>query len=131
MSLSVLTDEQICFLLENLTLEELESFREELKSALHEYSNGTQSIDVDCIHQPERTSIHSHATGATTLFMPSASPAGHGVKGMLCVLAPYNFCRKGSQCPSHHIILCREPSTKGRPVRDQAHRRHHTILSRW
>jgi hypothetical protein len=81
MSFTVLNDTEIRSLLESLTLDELEGFRTELKSALHEYSTGTQSVQSGLIHQPERTSIHSNATGATTLFMPSASPVGHGVKG--------------------------------------------------
>lgn len=80
MSLSILTDEQIRGLLENLTFDELEDFRNELKSALHEYSNGTQAVDEGMLHQPERTSVHSSTTGATTLFMPSCSPGGYGVK---------------------------------------------------
>ncbi|KAK3381574.1 ornithine cyclodeaminase [Podospora didyma] len=77
---SVLTDDQIRELLENLTVDELEEFRAELKAALHQYSTGTQAPDESSVNQPERTSIHSAETGATTLFMPSCSPAGHGVK---------------------------------------------------
>ncbi|KAL1852491.1 hypothetical protein VTK73DRAFT_9186 [Phialemonium thermophilum] len=80
MPLSVLTDDQVRLLLENLTLEELESFREELRRALHDYSTNTQSMDEGLLHQPTRTSIHSAQSGITTLFMPSCSPAGHGVK---------------------------------------------------
>ncbi len=80
MSLSVLTDDQIRLLLESLTIEELESFREELKWALHDYSNGTQAIEDGIIHQPHRTTIHNR--GVDTVFMPSASPAGHGIKGI-------------------------------------------------
>ncbi len=81
MSLTVLTDDQVKILLESLTLDELESFRNSLKSALHEYSTGTQSVGDGDIHQPLRTSITSERTGAMTLFMPSCSPAGVGVKG--------------------------------------------------
>jgi hypothetical protein len=92
MSLSVLTDEQIRLLLENLTLEELETFREELKSALHEYSTGTQSIEDGSIHQPDRTVVNSSGTGATTLFMPSCSAAGHGIKGKLPSPMQMHFC---------------------------------------
>lgn len=80
MSLSVLTDEQIRLLLESLTVEELESFVLNLKGALHDYSNGSQ-VESD-IHQPQRQSVNSSRTGATTLFMPSSSPAGVGVKGV-------------------------------------------------
>lgn len=80
MPLSVLTDDEIRLLLENLTQDDLEPFTAGLKLALHEYSTNTQSDDT-LVHQPERISVHSPATGATTLFMPSTSPGGHGVKG--------------------------------------------------
>ena len=81
MSLTILTDEQISALLESLTIDEAEEVLESLRSALHEYSTAQQPIDAGLIHQPERTVIHSKATGATTLFMPSANRSGHGVKG--------------------------------------------------
>ena len=79
MSLSILTDDQIRLLLESLTVEELEGFREDLKSALHQYSTGTQAFNDGIVHQPHRTSVEN--SGVTTLFMPSCSPAGHGIKG--------------------------------------------------
>lgn len=81
MSLTVLPDEVIEQLLENLTRDEAERFQDVLKSALHEYSTAAQAIDAGLYHQPGRTSSHSDRTGATTLFMPSTSPVGHGVKG--------------------------------------------------
>ncbi|KAH8167615.1 hypothetical protein CIB48_g616 [Xylaria polymorpha] len=80
MSLTVLPDEVIEQLLENLTRDEAERFQDVLKSALHEYSTAAQAIDAGLYHQPGRTSSHSDRTGATTLFMPSTSPVGHGVK---------------------------------------------------
>ncbi|KAK3682476.1 UbiD family decarboxylase [Podospora appendiculata] len=89
MALTVLTDDQIRILLENLTVDELESFRNDLKTALHEYSTGTQVPSQGAIHQPERTSLHNAETGATTLFMPSSSPAGHGVKVITLSSAKY------------------------------------------
>lgn len=81
MSLTILSDEQIRGLLENLSREEAEDFVAVLRNALHEYSNGTQSIKDGVVHQPERISVHSNTTGATTLFMPSVSGLGHAVKG--------------------------------------------------
>lgn len=81
MPLSVLTDEQINGLLEALTVEELEMFYTDLKEALHDFSVGSQSGEDADIHLPHRQSINSSRTGATTLFMPSGSPAGLGVKG--------------------------------------------------
>ncbi|KAK4126905.1 NAD(P)-binding protein [Parathielavia appendiculata] len=79
MTLTVLTDNQIRSLLENLTVAELEGFRVALASALHEHSTGIQG-DTPIHQQPERVSIHNTTTGATTLFMPSCSSAGHGIK---------------------------------------------------
>lgn len=82
MSISVLTDNEIKGLLESMTLEELESFSTDLKGALHDYSVGSQTPGEDAdIHLPHRQTIHSSTTGATSLFMPSGSPAGLGVKG--------------------------------------------------
>ncbi|RYC63281.1 hypothetical protein CHU98_g2916 [Xylaria longipes] len=80
MSLTVLPDEAIRELLENLTRDEAERFQDVLKSALHEYSTATQAIEENLYHQPPRTSSYSDRTGATTLFMPSNSPVGHGIK---------------------------------------------------
>ncbi|KAK1774480.1 hypothetical protein QBC45DRAFT_385353 [Copromyces sp. CBS 386.78] len=80
MTFSILTDDEIKSLLNNLTIDELESFRKNLRDALHEYSTGAQTPGQALIHQPERTVVRSGVTGATTLFMPSCSPAGHGVK---------------------------------------------------
>ncbi|KAK3994570.1 hypothetical protein QBC44DRAFT_322298 [Cladorrhinum sp. PSN332] len=77
MTLTVLTDTQIKSILENLTLPELQAALDALRSALHEYSTGSQNSSI---HQPERTSVNSAATGATTLFMPSSSSVGTGVK---------------------------------------------------
>ncbi len=57
MSLSILSDDQIRVLLESLTLEELEAFRDKLKESLHDYSNGVQSTDDGTLHQPLRTSV--------------------------------------------------------------------------
>ncbi|KAH8666770.1 hypothetical protein BX600DRAFT_511671 [Xylariales sp. PMI_506] len=86
MSLAVLSDEDIRRLLESLTVSEAEDIRSKLKCALHEYSTGTQSIEAGLLHQPERTSVHSNATNATTLFMPSCSAEGHGIKGIHLLL---------------------------------------------
>ncbi|KAI1387750.1 ornithine cyclodeaminase [Hypoxylon trugodes] len=80
MSLTVLSDEQIQGLLENLSHPEADQFVDVVKNALHEYSTGTQSIQDGTVHQPERTVISSKITGATTLFMPSCSTLGHAVK---------------------------------------------------
>ncbi|ORY62505.1 UbiD family decarboxylase [Pseudomassariella vexata] len=80
MSLAILSDEDIRNLFESLTHDEVDRFQQSLRCALHEYSTGTQSIEEGQIHQPDRTTVHSNLTNATTLFMPSMSPNGHGVK---------------------------------------------------
>ncbi|KAK3896598.1 hypothetical protein C8A05DRAFT_39856, partial [Staphylotrichum tortipilum] len=74
MPLTVLTDDQIRALLENLTPSELEGFRRALAAALHEYSVGTTPGGEPALHQPERISIHRPATGATTLDNPHHPP---------------------------------------------------------
>lgn len=94
MSLSVLTDEQITGLFESLTVEELEVFNQDLKEALHDYSVGGQSAEDADIQMPHRQSISSSRTGATTLFMPSGSLAGLGVKGEDTSAAPPPLPRK-------------------------------------
>lgn len=81
MSLTILKDDEINDLLNVLTVDELESFRSVLKQALYEYSTGTQAIQDGEIQQPPRTSVTSPVTGCTTLFMPSMSTDGLGMKG--------------------------------------------------
>ncbi|CAK7221805.1 hypothetical protein SCUCBS95973_004624 [Sporothrix curviconia] len=80
MSLTILKDEEILDLLNGLTLDELEGFRGVLKQALYEYSTGTQDVKDGEIQQPPRTVVTSPATGCTTLFMPSCSSDGIGMK---------------------------------------------------
>ncbi|CAK7563145.1 MAG: hypothetical protein SEPTF4163_001004 [Sporothrix epigloea] len=80
MSLTILKDEEILDLLNSLTLDEFEGFRSVLKQALYEYSTGTQDATSGEIQQPPRTSVSSLVTGGTTLFMPSFSNDGIGMK---------------------------------------------------
>lgn len=79
--LHVLSDDQVRELLENLTVDELESFRNELRGTLHEYSAGTNTTQTSLLHQPQRVTVDSNAKGTRTLFMPSTGPGGHSVKG--------------------------------------------------
>ncbi|KAL2162199.1 hypothetical protein VTH06DRAFT_7112 [Thermothelomyces fergusii] len=85
MTLTVLTDDEIRSLLENLTLDDLEGFSDALASALYEYSTGASSDgkadgEESDTRQPERISVRRRDTGATTLFMPSSNSAGNAVK---------------------------------------------------
>ncbi|KIH94190.1 ornithine cyclodeaminase [Sporothrix brasiliensis 5110] len=88
MSLTILKDDEIAELLNYLTFDELESFRSVLKQALYEYSTGTQSVQDGDIQQPPRTSVTSPVTGCTTLFMPSCSTEGLGMKARKDTLPP-------------------------------------------
>ncbi len=91
MTLTVLSDDQIQSLLENLTISDLQGFQNALTSALHEYSFSTRSQDGNAsVHQPERISVQSQATGATTLFMPSSNSTANAVKGTPRLLTPFS-----------------------------------------
>ncbi|KAI9646913.1 hypothetical protein NHQ30_004913 [Ciborinia camelliae] len=79
MSLTILTDSDIKHLLQDLTLRDLEAFQDQMRHALHEYSTGTQDDDCCSLHQPRRTVLESKHK-KTTLFMPSTSSAGIGMK---------------------------------------------------
>jgi len=125
MTLSVLSDDQIRSLLENLTVEELNGFQETLRNALYEYSKSTQTDHVDGIYQIERTSVHSKETGATTLFMPSSSSTGNGVKGEAALPQYHPLFQHPTLIPlSHHPHPAqREP----RQTRDLPYGRHHPL----
>ncbi|KAI1422555.1 UbiD family decarboxylase [Xylaria sp. FL1777] len=112
MSLTILSDEVICALLENLSREEAESFQDALKSALHEYSTGTQAISESLYNQPARTSTYSERTGATTLFMPSSSPVGTGIK-VVTVSSPHADPSLPTIRPTGSLTLY---SPEGNPV---------------
>ncbi|KAI0539070.1 UbiD family decarboxylase [Xylaria digitata] len=112
MSLALLSDEDIRKLLENLTREEAENFRDALESALHEYSTGTQAISTDLYNQPPRTSAYSGRTGATTSFMPSSSPVGHGVK-VVTVSSPHANLSLPTISPTGSLTLY---SPEGTPI---------------
>ncbi|KAB8299858.1 hypothetical protein EYC80_000104 [Monilinia laxa] len=79
MTLTVLTDSDVQHLLRDLTLRDLEGFQDKMRQALHEYSTGTQDDDCCSVHQPKRTVLESR-NQKTTLFMPSTSSAGIGMK---------------------------------------------------
>ena len=88
MSLTVLTDSDIKHLLQDLTLKDLERFQDQMRRSLHEYSTGTQDDDCCSLHQPRRTVLESKQK-RTTLFMPSTSSAGIGMKGRLLFLVVF------------------------------------------
>jgi hypothetical protein len=80
MPLIVLTDADVRTLLSKLMRDDVEYLQNSLSRALHEYSTGTSLEGCAAGNQPERTVIESHR-GNTTLFMPSTSSTGIGMKG--------------------------------------------------
>src|SRR6266487_4629096 len=82
MPLTILTDSDVKDLLHNLTKQDVEALQASLQNALHEYSTGTTNAGACAQNQPNRTVMESKS-GATTLFMPSTSSTGIGIKGMI------------------------------------------------
>ncbi|OAF63349.1 hypothetical protein VC83_00174 [Pseudogymnoascus destructans] len=79
MPLTVLTDADVCQVLESLTIDDAHALQKSLRKALHEYSTGTQGEAACAMHQPERTAMVA-PSGNTTLLMPSTSSSGIGMK---------------------------------------------------
>lgn len=85
MTLTVLSDEQVKDILENLSLDELEDLRKTLASALHAFSTSLGTDGLGVFQQPHRVTTLHPETQATTLYMPSCGPSGMGCKGKLTV----------------------------------------------
>lgn len=81
MTLTVLSDDQVKSILEDLTVDELDEFRAVLSSALNEFSTNTQADLAGLYQQPDSTSTYHASTKTTTLYMPSCGPEGMGCKG--------------------------------------------------
>ncbi|CAG9992555.1 unnamed protein product [Clonostachys byssicola] len=80
MSFTVLSDEQVRSVLEDLTLDELDEFRHVLSSALHEFSKNPRAVAVEPYQQPQyATTLHPDSK-ATTLYIPCAGPEGIACK---------------------------------------------------
>jgi hypothetical protein len=80
MSLTILTDSDVRKILDNLTKEEVERLQAAMSHALYEYATGTTNSGAAEQNQPKRTVLES-PNGTTTLFMPSTSSTGIGIKG--------------------------------------------------
>lgn len=80
--LTVLSDDQVNSILENLKRDELEEFSNVLSRSLHEFSTNAQVADSGVFQQPRRVMTQHPETKATTLYMPSCGPKGMGCKGM-------------------------------------------------
>ncbi len=85
MPLTLLTDTQIEGLLKSLSRDEAFQFLEALELEMHGYSSRNQETaengDTGNPLQPPRISIKNPATQVTSLFMPTGSDRGLGVKG--------------------------------------------------
>lgn len=92
MPLTILSGQDVKDILHNLSIADVEELQRTMRTALHEYSTGTQEDDACATHQPERTVLVS-SSGATTLFMPSTSNTAIGMKGMLFPIKPPRNCR--------------------------------------
>src|SRR5690606_1297402 len=82
MALTVLTNNQVRSVLDNLSQDQFYGFQATLSRALHEYSTNPKTAEDGLYRQPPRTHYSNLRTGATTLFMPSIGPNGMGIKGI-------------------------------------------------
>ncbi|KAG0648858.1 hypothetical protein D0Z07_4694 [Hyphodiscus hymeniophilus] len=88
-SLTILNDTEVKSLLHNLHREEVEALQKTLRDALYEYSTNANKDKEECsFQQPERQQLDRN-NGTTTLFMPSTSSAGIGMK-VVTLGAPRN-----------------------------------------
>ena len=82
MSLTILNDAEVKAILSDLSRDEVEAMQKTLRDALHEYSTNANNDKEECsFQQPERQQL-DRKNGTTTLFMPSTSSSGIGMKGM-------------------------------------------------
>ncbi|POS84151.1 hypothetical protein EPUL_004877 [Erysiphe pulchra] len=79
MPITVLTDRQVKFLLNNLTTAEVQTLQNSMRCALHDYATGASSSQISTDDQPNKT-IVSTRSGTTTLFMPSVITGSMGIK---------------------------------------------------
>jgi hypothetical protein len=91
--LTILSDSDVKRLLHSLTKGEVVELQEALRRSLSDYSTAKQSEDAGTLNQPERTVIESDKANGktTTLFMPSTSAAGLGMKGMGLACGPLDL----------------------------------------
>ncbi|PMD59195.1 NAD(P)-binding protein [Hyaloscypha bicolor E] len=99
MSLTVLSDANVKQILNNLTKDEVETLQAGLRHSLHEYSTGTNNSGAAAINQPKRTVLES-STGTTSLFMPSTSTTGIGMK-VVTLAAPPSYTTNECSVPEN------------------------------
>ena len=79
MPLTVLSNHDVSRLLHSLTKEDIEALQTQLADALHWYSTSADANEYGSDYQPEKIKLN-RKDGSTTLFMPSCSCNGQGVK---------------------------------------------------
>ncbi|KAE8451555.1 hypothetical protein EG329_003628 [Mollisiaceae sp. DMI_Dod_QoI] len=87
MPLTILSDADVKDILQSLDKEELTDLQTSMQVALHEYATGTTAAGAAAANQPNRTVIES-SNGTTTLFMPSTSSSGIGMKVVTLAAPP-------------------------------------------
>jgi hypothetical protein len=92
--LTILTESNVKEILSNLTKKDVEELQGSLQNALHVYSTATTNSLGCAENQPDRTVMESK-NGGTTLFMPSTSSSGIGMKSMAgCLILAYMLIRR-------------------------------------
>ena len=79
MPLTVLSNHDVSRLLHSLTKDDIEALQTQLADALHWYSTSADANEYGSDYQPEKIKLN-RKDGSTTLFMPSCSCNGQGVK---------------------------------------------------
>jgi ornithine cyclodeaminase/alanine dehydrogenase-like protein (mu-crystallin family) len=98
MPLTILSDTNVKNLLHTLTQDEVKGLQKSMRNALHEYATGTTNSGACAENQPDRTVIES-INGTTTLFMPSTSSTGLGIK-VVTLSTPRSYSINETPVPS-------------------------------
>lgn len=94
--LTILTDNDVKSLLEDLTKQDVHSMQISLRTALHEYSTAHQDQPACAANQPERLTMDHH-NGTSTLFMPSKASPGLAMKGPFFCNVDWNIANNNNQ----------------------------------
>ncbi|KAE9370403.1 NAD(P)-binding protein [Stipitochalara longipes BDJ] len=99
MPLTVLSDSNVKQILNSLTKDEVEILQAGLRTSLHEYSTGTNNSGAAAVNQPKRTVLESN-NGTTSLFMPSISSTGIGMK-VVTLAGPPSYTTQECSVPEN------------------------------
>lgn len=114
-SLTILNDTQVKEILHGLSREEVQTLQQTLRNALHEYSTNANNDTEECsFQQPERQQL-DRKNGTTTLFMPSTSSSGIGMKGQNIILKPIQSWKDTDFGSSRHSWCTEKCSPEPQP----------------